>query len=305
MKRTLTYSIRDVIPYINWIYFFHAWGFSPRYATVSRIHACQTLKKDWIKEFSVSEQARATEAIHLFMDAEKMLTLLDENYMTHARVGVFDAYSEGDDIIFIDTDSANKRVLRLPMLRQQNTTEPFLCLADFVHPYSDNGLDKAGIFAAVSDDEIEHLFECSTASDDYKHLLAQTLSDRLAEATAERMHEEVRKSIWGYAPDEHLSIDDMFIEKYSGIRPAVGYPSLPDQSINFELARFLDFEPVGIRLTENGAMKPHASVSGLLLSHPSAHYFSVGKIGEDQLKNYAKRRKIDINTMRKFLAANL
>ena len=128
---------------------------------------------------------------------------------------------------------------------------------------------------------------------------------KLAEATAERMHEEVRRKYWGYAPEEQLSVEELLTEKFTGIRPAVGYPSLPDQSINFLLSDWLGFERIGIRLTENGAMKPHASVSGLMLAHPAARYFTVGKIGNDQLEDYARRRGLPVETMRKFLAANL
>ena len=148
---------------------------------------------------------------------------------------------------------------------------------------------------------MEGLYE----QDPYKHLLVQTLSDRLAEAATEKMHKYVRKEVWGYAKDENLSIPDLLVEKYQGIRPAVGYPSLPDQSVNFILDEILDMKQIGIRLTENGAMYPHASVCGLMFAHPASHYFSVGKIGEDQLADYAARRGKSVGEMRKFLAANL
>ena len=129
---------------------------------------------------------------------------------------------------------------------------------------------------------MEGLYE----QDPYKHLLVQTLSDRLAEAATEKMHEYVRKEAWGYAKEENLGIADLLVEKYQGIRPAVGYPSLPDQSVNFLLDELLDMKQIGISLTENGAMYPHASVCGLMFSHPASEYFSVGKIGEDQLEDY-------------------
>ena len=119
------------------------------------------------------------------------------------------------------------------------------------------------------------------------------------------LHEQVRKHLWGYAPDEQLSISDMLIEKFQGIRPAVGYPSLPDTSLNFVLDDLLDMKQIGIRLTESGAMKPHASVSGLMLAHPEARYFNLGKIGEDQLRDYARRRGLPVEVCRKFLAGNL
>jgi cobalamin-dependent methionine synthase I len=136
-------------------------------------------------------------------------------------------------------------------------------------------------------------------------MLAQTLADRLAEATAENLHEEVRKHQWGYAPAESLSMKQLHNEEFQGIRPAVGYPSLPDQSVNFILDDLLDMKQIGIRLTENGMMMPHASVSGLMLAHPASRYFSVGKIDEEQLKDYASRRGMPMDEMRRFLGANL
>jgi len=148
---------------------------------------------------------------------------------------------------------------------------------------------------------MEGLFE----KDPYKHIIVQALSDRLAEAATEKMHEYVRKEVWGYAKDENLSMKDLMVEKYQGIRPAVGYPSLPDQSVNFLLDEVLDMKQIGIKLTENGAMYPHASVCGLMFSHPASQYFAVGKIGEDQLADYAQRRGKTVEEMKKFLAANL
>ena len=133
----------------------------------------------------------------------------------------------------------------------------------------------------------------------------QLLADRLAEAAAECMHEAVRKTYWGYAPNEQLTMQQLHSEQFQGIRPAVGYPSLPDTSINFVLNELLDFHQIGIRLTESGAMRPHASVSGFMMSHPEARYFAVGTIGNDQLIDYARRRSVPIEVMRKFLISNL
>ena len=194
--------------------------------------------------------------------------------------------------------------LVFPLLRQQTPKRdgsPFLCLSDFIRPLSSGIPDTIGAFASCIDADMEGLYE----QDPYKHLLVQTLSDRLAEAATEKMHEYVRKEAWGYAKDESLSMPDLLVEKYQGIRPAVGYPSLPDQSINFLLDELLDMKQIGITLTENGAMYPHASVCGLMFAHPAAEYFSVGKIGEDQLEDYARRRGKSIEEICKFLAANL
>ena len=136
-------------------------------------------------------------------------------------------------------------------------------------------------------------------------MLVKTLAERLAEAAAEKVHEDIRKKIWGYAPDEKLTKRELLNEEYQGIRPAVGYPSLPDISVNFLLDELLDMKQIGISLTENGMMQPHASVCGLMFAHPASRYFSVGKIGTDQLTDYAKRRGVTVDVMRKYLAANL
>jgi cobalamin-dependent methionine synthase I len=194
---------------------------------------------------------------------------------------------------------------RLPLLRQQttkeNSEEPYLCLSDFVRPKDNGTSDQVGIFATTVDLPTLLVEE----DDKYLQLLKQTLADRLAEATAEKTHEEIRKEIWGYAPDEDLTIKQLHQEKYQGMRPAVGYPSLPDLSINFLLDELLDMKQIGITLTENGMMRPHASVSGLMLAHPACRHFSVGKIDEAQLKNYALRRGMPLETMKKFLIANI
>lgn len=295
MIQTIHYHIHEVSNYINWLYFFHAWGFPARYASITKIHGCDSCRASWLTTFPEEERAKAAEAMQLHKEAVRMLNQLDSSYQVHVRYGLFDCNSDGDDVVIADSSTL------LSFLRQQ--TEPFLCLSDFIRPINPEGIrDRIGVFAACADEAIEHLYE---DSDDYKRLLCQTLADRLAEAAIERAHEAIRKFYWGYAPDEQLSIADLHAERFQGIRPAVGYPSLPDQSLNFDLDRLIDFSAIGIRLTENGAMQPHASVSGLMLSHPQAHYFSIGKIGQDQLLDYAKRKKRTPEEMRPFLSANL
>ena len=289
------YRLHEVSEYINWIYFFHAWGFQPRYAAIANIHGCDACRASWLANFPEQERAKAAEAMQLYKEANRMLSSLDNDFQTHAVCRLMDANSEENDIWLEGT--------RFPFLRQQTAKEgePYLCLSDFIRPLSTGITDKIGLFATSIDAEVENLFP----NDSYKHLLVQTLADRLAEATAEKMHETVRKNIWGYAPDEHLSIPQLHNEEFQGIRPAVGYPSLPDQSVNFLLDELLDMKQIGIRLTENGMMSPHASVSGLMFAHPASRYFSVGKIDEQQLENYASRRGLPMHEMRKFLGANL
>lgn len=275
------YQIAELEPYINWLYFYHAWGLSG-------------------KPREEKEKLRN--------EAEQMLHSWQNSYQTHALFCLFEAKSDGDDLLL----HLGQQVLRFPMLRQQHPTvpgEPNLCLADFILPKgrkskvaSPLGIDNhVGVFCTTVDAAITEPYH----HDEYLGMMAQTLCDRLAEATAERLHEEVRREIWGYAPDEHLTVEQQHREEYQGIRPAIGYPSLPDTSANFIIDQLLDMKQVGIRLTETGMMTPHASVSGLMFAHPAAHYFELGKIGVDQLRDYAHRRGVPVELMRRFLQSSL
>lgn len=292
----LTYTLAETAPYINWIYFFHAWGFQPRFATIADLHGCDSCRALWLARFPEADRAKAAEAMQLFKEAQRMLAQLEGKLRVQVLFRLCRANAEGDNLLLDG--------VTFPLLRQQTPHadgSPYLCLSDFVRPRSSGIEDTVGVFAATVGGEAETLGD----DDPYRQLLVQTLADRLAEAATERMHLYVRRTAWGYAPDEDLPIADLFQEKFQGIRPAVGYPSLPDQSVNFLIDRLLDFSRIGIRLTENGAMHPHASVSGLMLAHPAARYFAVGRIGHDQLEDYARRRGLPVDEIRKFLAANL
>lgn len=292
----INYKVHEVSPYINWIYFFHAWGFQPRFAGIASIHSCDACRASWLASFATEDIPKASEAMQLFKEANRVLAQLDENTTIQCIFRLCPANADGDNLIIDNTV--------FPLLRQQTPHpdgSPFLCLSDFIRPLSSGKADTIGLFASSISEDTEGYYK----DDPYKYLLAQTLTDRLAEAATEKMHEYVRKVAWGYAPDESLSIPDLLVEKYQGIRPAVGYPSLPDQSVNFLLDELLDMKQIGITLTENGAMHPHASVCGIMMAHPQSHYFAVGKIGEDQLEDYARRRGKSVEEMRKFLAANL
>lgn len=272
-RKILAYEISEVTPYINWLYFYHAWGLSGK-----------------PKE---EKEKMQNEALG-------MLESWQGKYHTHGIFRLLEANSEGDDIVLFGGSS----ITRIPMLRQQKASsegEPNLCLADFIRPLSQQKRDQLGLFCTTVDAEIVELYH----QDDYLSMLAQTLCDRLAEASAERLHEQVRKELWGYAPDEHLTMEQSHREEYQGIRPAVGYPSMPDTSVNFILNELLGMKDVNIRLTESGMMTPHSSVSGLMFAHPKARYFELGKIGEDQLRDYAKRRGIPLELMRRFLQSSL
>ena len=196
-------------------------------AALCRIHGCDACRAGWLAEFPEEERARAAEAMQLFKDANRMLAQLDGDFHTHVRFGLYPACSDGDDLLLTAPEQEG-RTLRLALLRQQHTTkpdEPYLCLSDFVRPLSQGISDTVGVFAATVDADMEHLYETGAYADDFKHLLAQTLSDRLAEASTEKMHQEVRTTYWGYAKDEQWSIEDLLVEKFTGIRPA--FPAGP------------------------------------------------------------------------------
>ena len=271
----ITYHISELVPYINWVYYFYAWQV-----------------KDDAEKQRMQQEALAK------------LQELEDKYKVYGVFELFDANSDGEDIVIYRGVRSEECGVRIPCLRQQQGNPPYLCLADFIRPLniSHSSLltphsSKLGLFATTVDIGLETDFD----DDVYQKMMVQLLADRLAEAAAERLHEQVRKEFWGYAKDENLSIADMLIERFQGIRPAVGYPSLPDTSLNFVFDDILDMKQIGIRLTESGAMKPHASVSGMMISNPKARYFSIGKIGEDQLEDYARRRGLPVEVIRKFV----
>ena len=267
-NKIITYNISEIVPYINWAYFFYAWSMNGK-------------AKDAQQE--------------LRSEAEKLLADMEGRYHTRAVFALCEANSEGDDIIINGT--------RVPMLRQQKVIpgKPNLCLADFIRPASSGIKDTIGLFAT----SVDAAFTSNNEGDPYQRMLSQTLADRLAEATAEKFHEDVRKKYWGYATDEQLTIKDLLAERYQGIRPAVGYPSIPDTSMNFLLYELLDMKGIGINLTESGMMVPHASVSGFMFAHPQSRYFDLGKIDDDQLEDYARRRNKPVEELRKYLASTL
>lgn len=292
----VTYDIHDLTEYINWIYFFHAWGFQPRFADIADIHGCDSCRAGWLASFPENERAKAAEAMQLHKEANRMLNAVDGRFKVYAIYRLMDANADSDNLILNGT--------RFPLLRQQThikPEDPFLCLSDFVRPLSSGMTDTVGGFATSIDERMEDEFK----EDDYKHLLIKTLGERLTEAAAEKIHETIRKEVWGYAQDEHLTIKQLLNEDYQGIRPAVGYPSLPDISVSYLLDGLIDMKRIGIRLTESGMMQPHASVCGLMFAHPASRYFAVGKIDEKQLADYARRRNLPVDEIRKYLTANL
>lgn len=293
---TITYEIHDLTDYVNWIYFFFAWGFQPRFATIADIHGCDACRAGWLASFPEEERGKAAEAMQLHKEAMRMLNYLDGKYKVYGIYRLMNANSDGDNLILEGT--------RFPLLRQQTRVrpeDPFLCLSDFVRPLSSGITDTVGGFATTVDAAMEELF----TDDDYKHMLVKILSERLAEAAAEKMHQTLRTKIWGYAPDEKLSMKELLREEYQGIRPAVGYPSLPDISVSHLLNELIEMDRIGIRLTENGMMQPLASVCGLMFAHLASRYFSVGKISEEQVNDYALRRGKTPEEVKKYLISNL
>lgn len=306
-----SYDIATLEPYVNWAYFFYAWGVKPR----------------------------QPEAAALQAEAQRLLRHLSlQGVCARAVCRLLPAYSEGDDVVvdaahdliadagcaepsdacarpsdgLVGADFAAPR--RLAFLRQQHAESgrPCLCLADFIAPrgYADAAhvADRIGLFATTVCTDTLTCPYCTpnlrlAPAKTTDPLLLQTVLDRLAEAAAELLHLHVRRTLWGYAPDEALSISDLHAERFQGIRPAVGYPSLPDQSLIFDIAGVLSLADIGVALTESGMMQPHASVCGLMLGHPAATYFDVGRVADDQLADYAARRRMSPAELRRFLPA--
>jgi len=290
----LDFPIRDLIPYIDWSFFLYTWDIRGRYPAL------------------LDDPLKGGEARKLIADAEEMLEeIIAHGWLkAHGKVGIFPAASEMEDILIFSPDNPDVVVDRFCLLRNQEQKEsgaPNLCLSDFVAPYDSGIMDYVGFFACTAGiGADEKAREFADQRDDYKSLMVKVLADRLAEAFAEYLHENVRKEIWGYVPDENLTTAELLKETYRGIRPAVGYPSMPDHQDKLALFRMLDPDgQTGITLTETLAMHPGASVAGLYFAHPDSKYFQVGKIGEDQIKEYARRRGISILQAEKNLATYL
>lgn len=294
-KLFIDYSLQEIVPFIDWTPFFQTWELAGRYP-------------DILKDPVVGQAAQT-----LFHDAQVMLRkLIDEKWIqANAIIGLFPANSVNDDDIEIYTNEKRDQVLaRFHMLRQQTqkpSGKPNLCLADYVAPKSSGRADYLGAFAVTSGinlDKHTHLLE--EHNDDYSSILLKALADRLAEAFAECMHQRIRREFWAYAPTEHLDNKAIIQEQYRGIRPAPGYPACPDHTEKPALFSLLNVtKSTGILLTENFAMLPASSVCGYYFSHPESTYFGIGKIDQDQIIDYAKRKKMDLTLARRWLAPHL
>jgi len=288
------YSIEELINYIDWTPFFSVWELKGRYPAI-------------IKHKKYGKQAQ-----QLFYDAQILLKRISNEKLLQAKAvfGVFPANSIGDDIEVYSDESKNIVLNKLYHLRQQASKakgKPNYCLSDFIAPKASGKIDWIGAFAVTAGIGIKQFVEqYENQNDDYSAIMVKALADRLAEAFAERLHERVRKEFWGYAIDENLSDDEIIREKYAGIRPAPGYPACPEHSEKQILWKIMDIEKhTGITLTESYTMYPAASVSGWYFAHPESRYFSVGKISKEQIKDYANRKDLDIDTTERYLAPNL
>lgn len=287
----LDVSISQLRPYIDWTPFFITWQLSGKYPAI-------------FDDPNLGENAR-----QLFDDANRMLDELEASNALGCKgiVGIFAANSDGDDIVVYADDSRSIILSKLHTLRQQamkREGQPNKALADFIAPVESGVPDYIGGFTVTAGIGIEPILERYAADhDDYQSIMLKSVADRLAEAFAEYAHEYTRKHLWGYSADEQFSNDELIRESYRGIRPAPGYPAQPDHTekgILFDLLQAT--QRTGISLTEHFAMYPAASVSGLYFSHPEADYFTVGKIGLDQVRDYAIRKGIEVEEMERWLS---
>ncbi|MDH3456027.1 MAG: methionine synthase [Gemmatimonadota bacterium] len=288
------YALDEIRRYIDWSPLFSAWELKGTYPRI------------------LDDPAVGREARRVFGDAERLLERIVREDLVTARavVGLFPANSVGDDIeIYTDNDRSQVRAT-LRHLRQQvekPAGRPSLCLADFVAPRDSGIHDYVGAFAVtagVGADGLASQFE--KEHDDYHAIMVKALADRLAEALAERMHQRIRSELWAYCADESMENDDLIRERYVGIRPAPGYPACPDHSEKRVLFDILDAtEHTGITLTESYALQPAASVCGWYFSHPDALYFGVGRVGRDQVEDYAARKGLSVSEAERWLAPTL
>ena len=287
-------DLSQIVPYIDWTFFFHAWQLKGRYPKI------------------LDDAHKGEEARKLFADAQAMLKqILEEKWLgANAVVGLFPANSVGDDIEVYSDDSRTGVRATLHNLRKQGKQPQGKyneCLGDYIAPKDSGIADYIGGFAATAGIGIdEKLKEFETDHDDYQGIMLKALADRLAEALTEWLHQKVRTELWGYAADESFASEELIEERYRGIRPAMGYPASPDHTEKDLLWDLLDAEAnTGIWLTESKAMVPTAAVSGLYFAHPDARYFAVGKINRDQVEDYARRKGASVESVEKWLGPNL
>lgn len=293
-KLFFDYPLEEIRQYIDWTFFFHAWKMNGRYPAI------------------LTDPVKGEEARKLFNDAQQMLDDIVSKKMLIARgvIGLYPCNATGDDITVYSDETRSQVLHTFHFLRNQQQKEPGqpnFSLADFVAPVEAGIVDYFGGFAVTAGLGVEEwVARYEQDLDDYSAILIKILADRLAEAFAELLHQRVRKEFWGFAPDEQLDVAAMIREEYQGIRPAPGYPACPEHSEKRTLFDMLEADKLlDIQLTENFAMYPGASVSGFYFSHPQSQYFNLGKIGKDQVSDYAKRKNISFELAERYLNTNL
>jgi 5-methyltetrahydrofolate--homocysteine methyltransferase len=284
--------------YIDWAPFFQTWDLAGAFPEI------------------LTDPIVGESASHVYREGQAMLRKIVEGRWLTANgvIALLPANSVGNDDIEVYTDETKSEVaFTYYGLRQQNekpviegVARPNQCLADFIAPKDSGVTDYIGMFAVTAGIGIEkHEKRFEDAGDDYSSIMLKALADRLAESCAEYLHERVRKDLWGYAADEKLSNEQLIAEQYRGIRPAPGYPACPEHTVKADMFRILEAEDIGMSLTESYAMFPGAAVSGFYFAHPSSKYFTVGKIGEDQVTDMAARRNVPMDLLQRWLAPNL
>jgi 5-methyltetrahydrofolate--homocysteine methyltransferase len=282
--------LEEIAKYIDWSPFFWSWELRGKFPEILR------------------HPERGAEATKLYEDGRRLLDEIIENRWLQASgvYGFWPAASIEEDIVVFEDESRAKEITRFHFLRQQwlsDDRDRYYSLADFVAPLESKRQDYLGAFAVtggLGTDELVRRFEAD--NDDYGAIMAKVLADRLAEAFAERLHEMARIE-WTFGRDENLTVADMIAEKYRGIRPAPGYPSLPDHTLKRPLFELLDAEKVsGIELTESFMMYPAGSVSGFIFSHPGSRYFAINRVTRDQVEDYARRKGVKLKEAEKWLA---
>jgi 5-methyltetrahydrofolate--homocysteine methyltransferase len=290
------YDLAELVAYIDWTPFFSTWELAGKYPRI------------------FEDNVVGPEARKLYADAQAMLKrMVAGKWLTaNAVAGFWPANALGDDIALYADESRSAELARLHTLRQQMAREnrrdrANTALADFVAPAETGLADYVGAFAVTAGiGESEALTRYIDKTDDYGRIMLKALADRLAEAFAERMHERVRREFWAYAAREKLSKEELIAEAYRGIRPAPGYPACPDHTEKSTLWNLMDVESqIGIRLTESMAMWPAASVCGWYFAHPEARYFAVDRITKDQVEDYARRKRMNVADVEKWLVPNL
>ena len=288
------HPLEDLIPFIDWTPFFQTWELAGRYPVI------------------LEDEVVGAEATKLFNDAQQMLNkIVSEKWLTAKAVaGIWPADTSGDDITVYSDESRSEVLTTLHSLRQQAKKAdgvPNIGLSDFIAPKETGLKDHIGAFAVTAGIGIDkHIKRFEADHDDYSSIMLKALADRLAEAFAERLHHLVRTQQWGYAEAEGFSNEELIREKYRGIRPAPGYPACPDHTEKPEIFRILNANDLaGVSLTESLAMMPAASVSGLYFAHPQAKYFGLGKIGKDQVEDYASRKGMEVSEVERWLGPNL